>query len=103
MSQAEKRLGRAMGRAIDDFAMIAEGDRLLVAVSGGKDSYTLLHLLHGLQTRAPVRFSLVAVNIDQGHPGYPAHVLVEYMQAQGYDFRLVREDTYSIVQEKIPE
>ncbi len=98
-----KRLTRAMGRAIDDFAMLAAGDRVLVAVSGGKDSYTLLHLLREASRRAPVKFSLVAVNIDQGHPGYPAHLLVEYMQKEGYDFRLIKEDTYSIVKEKIPE
>ncbi len=103
LDESARRLTRALGRAIDDFAMIAEGDRLLVAVSGGKDSYTLLHLLRDLSRRAPVRFSLVAVNIDQGHPGFPAHVLVEYMKKEGYDFRLVQEDTYSIVKEKIPE
>jgi tRNA 2-thiocytidine biosynthesis protein TtcA len=99
----EKRLSRAMSRAIDDFQMIAEGDRILVAVSGGKDSYTLHHLLASLARRAPVSFSLLAVNIDQGHPGYPGHLLTEYMQSRAHAFRMVREDTYSIVTEKIPE
>jgi tRNA 2-thiocytidine biosynthesis protein TtcA len=99
----EKRLGRAMAKAIDDFQMITDGDRILVAVSGGKDSYTLHHLLAALSKRAPIAFSLLAVNIDQGHPGYPGHLLAEYMQKSGHDFRMVREDTYSIVTEKIPE
>ncbi len=99
----EARLTKAMARAIADFAMISDGDRILVAVSGGKDSYTLLHLLRGLSKRAPVHFDLVAVNVDQGHPGYPAHVLVEYMNRERYNFKLVSEDTYSIVKEKIPE
>jgi tRNA 2-thiocytidine biosynthesis protein TtcA len=99
----EKRLGRAMAKAIDDFQMVAEGDRILVAVSGGKDSYTLHHLLAALAPRAPVSFSLIAVNIDQGHPGYPGHVLTEYMRNAGHDFRMVHEDTYSIVTDKIPE
>jgi len=102
-ARLEKRLGRAMAKAIDDFQMIAEGDRILVAVSGGKDSYTLHHLLAALAKRAPISFSLVAVNVDQGHPGYPGHLLTDYMCAQGHDFRMVREDTYSIVTEKIPE
>jgi tRNA 2-thiocytidine biosynthesis protein TtcA len=101
--RVERRLVRAMSRAIEDFRMIAEGDRILVAVSGGKDSYTMHHLLAGLRARAPVSFSLVAVNIDQGHPGYPGHLLTEYMQTKGHEFRMVREDTYSIVTEKIPE
>lgn len=98
-----KRLARATSRAIEDFSMLQEGDRVLVAVSGGKDSYTLLHLLRDLARRAPIDFELVAVNVDQGHPGYPAHVLVEYMKTEGHDFRLIQEDTYSIVKEKIPE
>jgi len=99
----EKRLSRAMSRAIDDFQMISEGDRILVAVSGGKDSYTMHHLLDSLTKRAPVSFSLLAVNIDQGHPGYPGHLLTEYMQSRGHAFQMVHEDTYSIVTDKIPQ
>ena len=99
----EKRLTRAVGRAIADFSMIEAGDRVLVAVSGGKDSYTLLHVLRLLQRRAAVPFELKVVNIDQGHPGYPGHLLREYMAREGYDFSMIDEDTYSIVKEKIPE
>src|SRR5579883_375424 len=91
-----------MSRAIADYAMIDDGDRILVAVSGGKDSYTMLHLLRALQRRAPVSFELEVVNIDQGHPGYPGHVLRDYMAREEYRFRMVHEDTYSIVTEKIP-
>jgi tRNA 2-thiocytidine biosynthesis protein TtcA len=98
----ERRLVRAMSRAIRDFDMIADGDRIMVAVSGGKDSYTLHHLLGSLGRRAPISFSLIAVNIDQGHPGYPGHVLTEYMRSNDHAFRMVREDTYSIVTEKLP-
>jgi tRNA 2-thiocytidine biosynthesis protein TtcA len=98
----EKKLGGDMARAVTRFSMIEDGDRILVAVSGGKDSYTMLHLLRSLQRRAPVRFELLALNVDQGHPGYPAHVLHEYMAREGYDFRMVAEDTYSIVTSKIP-
>jgi tRNA 2-thiocytidine biosynthesis protein TtcA len=97
----ERRLGRAISRAIVDYAMIEDGDRILVAVSGGKDSYTMLHLLRSLQRRAPVRFEMKVVNIDQGHPGYPASVLRDYMEREQYDFTMVEEDTYSIVTEKI--
>jgi tRNA 2-thiocytidine biosynthesis protein TtcA len=99
----EKKLGRATSRAIADFSMIEDGDRLMVAVSGGKDSYTMLHLLRSLQRKAPVRFELRVVNVDQGHPGYPGHVLREYMAREGYDFTMIEEDTYSIVTEKIPK
>ncbi len=98
----EKKLGRAASRAIADFSMIADGDRILVAVSGGKDSYTMLHLLRALQRKAPVSFDLRVVNVDQGHPGYPAQVLRDYMAREGYDFTMIEEDTYSIVTEKIP-
>jgi tRNA 2-thiocytidine biosynthesis protein TtcA len=100
--QAEKLL-RGVGKAIAEHDLIADGDRIMVAVSGGKDSYTLLSLLRLLQKRAPIRFDLIAVNIDQGHPGYPGHLLTEYMAKEAYDFRMVAEDTYSIVKEKVPE
>ncbi len=100
--RVEKRLNRAMGRAISDFDMIADGDVIMVAVSGGKDSYTLLHLLRLLQKRAPIDFTLKVVNIDQGHPGYPAETLRSYMRGEGYDFRMIAEDTFSIVTEKVP-
>src|SRR4051812_22088790 len=99
----ERRLTRGLARAITDFAMIADGDRVMVCVSGGKDSYTMLHLLRALSRRAPVRFELVVVNVDQGHPGYPADRLRKYMRDEAYDFTMIEEDTYSIVTDKIPE
>ena len=99
----ERRLTRAMSRAVMDFQMLADGDRVMVCVSGGKDSYTMLHLLRDLAKRAPIRFELVVVNVDQGHPGYPADRLRKYMREEAYDFHMIQEDTYSIVTEKIPE
>lgn len=102
MEPLERRLGRALARAVTDFGMIEDGDRLMVAVSGGKDSYTMLHLLRELQRKAPVRFTLRVVNVDQGHPGYPGHLLRDYMAREQYDFTMIEEDTYSIVTEKIP-
>ncbi len=101
-SALERKLGRAVARAVVDFGMIDDGDRVLCAVSGGKDSYAMLHLLRQLQRKAPVRFDIRAVNVDQGHPGYPGHLLREYMAREAYDFTMVEEDTYSIVTEKIP-
>jgi tRNA 2-thiocytidine biosynthesis protein TtcA len=101
--QVRRKLERALSRAIADFGMIADGDRIMCAVSGGKDSYTMHALLVDLARRAPVRFDIVAVNIDQGHPGYPGHLLRDYMAAGGHEFMAVAEDTYSIVTEKIPE
>lgn len=98
-----RKLGRAVSRAIADFGLIDDGDRILVAVSGGKDSYTMLHLLRELQRKAPVRFELKVVNVDQGHPGYPGHLLREYMAREGYDFTMIEENTYAIVTSKIPE
>jgi tRNA 2-thiocytidine biosynthesis protein TtcA len=102
-ARLEKRLLSDVGRAIADFGLIAEGDRVMVAVSGGKDSYTLLRLLGLLQQRAPVRFSLIAVNLDQGHPGFPGDRLEGWLRDNGYEYRMLREDTYSIVKSKIPE
>lgn len=99
----DRRLTRALSRAVMDFQMLADGDRVMVCVSGGKDSYTMLHLLRDLSRRAPIRFELVVVNVDQGHPGYPADRLRRYMRDEGYDFRMIEEDTHSIVTEKIPE
>jgi len=91
-----------MARAIHDFHMIEPGDRILCAVSGGKDSYTMHWLLTELRKRSPVPFEVLAVNIDQGHPGYPGHRLVEYMRQHEFPFHMVTEDTYSIVTEKVP-
>lgn len=98
----EKKLFKGLGRAIGDFGMIEPGDRILCAVSGGKDSYTLHHLLVGLSRRSPVPFEVLAINIDQGHPGYPAERLTTYMRERGHAFEMVHEDTYAIVTDKIP-
>ncbi|HYD40357.1 MAG TPA: tRNA 2-thiocytidine(32) synthetase TtcA [Anaeromyxobacter sp.] len=102
-ARLERRLIRATAEAIRDFDLVGEGDRIMVAVSGGKDSYTLLHVLQRLRERAPVRFELVAVNLDQGQPGYPAHVVEEHFRAVGVPYRMIRRDTYSVVKRVIPE
>ncbi len=98
-----KSLESRVGKAIADYNMIEEGDTVLVCVSGGKDSYTLLDILMAMQQRAPVKFKLIAMNLDQKQPGFPAEILPDYFASIGVDFRIVEADTYSVVKEKIPE
>lgn len=102
-NKLQKKLRRQVGHAIVDYGMIEAGDRVMVCVSGGKDSYTLLDVLMSLQQNAPVEFELVAVNLDQKQPGFPEHVLPEYFEGLGIEYHILEEDTYSIVQALTPE
>lgn len=107
MSSTKRKLAAQIrgqvGKAIQDYAMIGEGDRVMVCLSGGKDSYTLLDMLLSLQRSAPVRFSLVAVNLDQKQPGFPEHVLPDYLASLDVPFHIIEQDTYSVVKRVIPE
>ncbi len=98
-----KRLQRQVGSAVVDYQMIEEGDRVMVCLSGGKDSYAMLEILQLLQARAPINFELFAVNLDQKQPGFPEHVLPDYLDNKRIEYKIVEEDTYSIVKDKIPE
>jgi tRNA 2-thiocytidine biosynthesis protein TtcA len=102
-ARLEQELGSDIGRCVMDYNLLSQGDRVMVCLSGGKDSYTLLTLLERLRKRAPIQFSLLAVHLDQGHPGYDGTPLRDYLQTQGFEHHIVQEDTYSIVKANVPE
>ena len=103
LNKLSKRLHRLVGQAVVDFNMIEAGDKVMVCVSGGKDSYALLDILIGLRQRAPIHFDLIAVNLDQKQPGFPEHVLPQYLKSRDVPFHIAAQDTYSIVKRLIPE
>ena len=103
LNKLQKRLRRMTGQAISDFNMIEDGDKVMVCLSGGKDSFTMLDILRNLQASAPIDFSIVAVNLDQKQPGFPEHILPAYLKEQGVDFHILERDTYSIVKEIVPD
>ena len=102
-TKLQKKIRRNTGKAIADYNMIEDGDRIMVCLSGGKDSFTMLDILIGLKKSAPISFDLIAVNLDQKQPGFPTHILPEYLDTLGVEYRVVEEDTYSIVQDKLIE
>lgn len=102
-NKLQKRLRRLVGQAIIDYNMIEAGDKVMVCLSGGKDSYAMLDVLMALQKTAPINFDIIAVNLDQKQPGFPEHVLPEYLSKIGVDFHIIERDTYSVVKEVIPE
>ncbi len=103
LNKLQKLLRRNMGKAIADFNMIEDGDKVMCCLSGGKDSYTMLDILLNLQKHAPIKFDLIAVNLDQKQPGFPEEVLPNYLKSLGVEFYVIERDTYSIVQDKVPE